>query len=72
MTSGDRVKVIPGGLEIKANHDAAADIAKSIMKRPGVTEILSRGNDLSADSERIILAHAYLDLLSKRRPWEGP
>jgi hypothetical protein len=69
--SGDIVKIIPGGLEIKANHDVAADIAKSIMKRPGVTEILSRGNDLSADSERIILAHAYLELLAKRRPWEG-
>jgi hypothetical protein len=69
--SGGIVKVIPGGLEIKANHNVAADIAKSIMKRPGVSEILSRGNDLTADSQRIILAHAYLELLAKRRPWEG-
>jgi len=40
------------------------------MQRPGVTEILARGDDLTADSERIILAQAYLDLLLKRRPWE--
>ena len=64
------MEIIPGGLEIKADHDAAADIAKAILRRPGVGEILARGSDQTADGERIILAHAYLDLLLRKRPWE--
>ena len=64
------MKVIPGGLDAKANHNAALEIAKSILARPGVGEILARGNDHTADGERIILAHAYLDLINSKRPWE--
>lgn len=64
------MKIIEGGLNVKANHNEAADIAKSILAREGVGEILARGNDHTADGERIILAHAYLELLNNKRPWE--
>ena len=64
------MKIIQGALDSKANHNVATDIAKAILARPGVGEILSRGNDYTADSERIILAHAYLELLNNKRPWE--
>lgn len=67
---GEMLKIISGGLDAKPNHNAAVEIAKSILSRPGVGEILARGNDHTADGERIILAHAYLDLLNNKRPWE--
>jgi hypothetical protein len=64
------MKVISGGKEIEVDHERAERIARSVMQRPNVTEILASGDNLTADNERIILAQAYLDLLIKKRPWE--